>query len=61
MEILILVLYAVAGYWATGQTIYANKVMYGSYSDILTHRVVVGIVIGYILIPVAIIKKLVCK
>lgn len=58
MEILIVIVYIIAGYWAVGKTIYANKIVFGTWDGILMQRVVLGFVIGWLLIPVAIIKLL---
>lgn len=55
MEILILV-YMVLGYWATGRTIYADKVLIGSGNAIFGRRLVMGFLFGWALIPWAIIK-----
>lgn len=55
MVVTILVLvYMVAGYWATGKTIYANKILIGT--DIFMHRVTMGVILGWILIPIALIR-----
>ena len=53
MEMLVFILYCVLSYWAVGQTIYANKIQIGSMKDIF-----LGVLLGLILIPVAILKKL---
>jgi hypothetical protein len=45
-------------YWAVGQTIYANKIQIGPMKDIFLTRFVLGVLLGLILIPVAILKKL---
>lgn len=58
MEILIVIVYMAAGYWAVGKTIYANKIVFGTWDGIFMQRVVLGFVIGWLLIPVAIIKSL---
>ncbi|MBD5144163.1 MAG: hypothetical protein HDT22_11265 [Ruminococcus sp.] len=55
MEILILV-YMALGYWATGRTIYANKILIGSGNAIFGRRLVMGFLFGWVLIPWAIIK-----
>ena len=43
---------------AAGQTIYANKIQIGTMKNICLNRLVVGILLGVILIPVASLKKL---
>lgn len=55
MEILILI-YLALGYWATGKTIYANKILIGSSNGIFGRRLVMGFLFGWALIPWAIIK-----
>lgn len=57
MMILIL-LYVALGYWATGKTIYANKILIGTGQSIFLKRASMGAILGWILIPVAIIKSL---
>ena len=58
MEMLVFISYCVLSYWAVGQKIYDNKIQIGSLKDILLKRFVLGVLLGLILIPVAILKKL---
>lgn len=58
MEIIVLCVYAAAGYWATGKTIYANKILIGAGSDIFLQRLIMGILLGWILIPIAFLKAI---
>lgn len=56
---IILLLYAVVGYWATNKVIYEGKVVF--YSDgmqLFIKKLVYAIFLGWILIPIAIIKCL---
>ena len=55
MEMLVFILYCVLSYWAVEQT---NKIQIGSLKDIFLTRFVLGVLLGLILIPVAILKKL---
>lgn len=55
MGILFLI-YAALGYWATGVTVYANKILVGAFGQIFMRRLIVGTFFGWILIPVALIK-----
>ena len=55
MVILILI-YIVAGYWSTGKTIYANKILIGTGNSIFMQRVIMGTVLGWVLIPIAILR-----
>lgn len=57
MEIL-LILYFVLGYWATGKTIYRNYIFFGAPKDIFLKRLTMGAILGWILIPVALIMAL---
>ena len=51
------IIYAIAGYWATGRTIYANKILIGTNSAIFFQRFMWGILGGWILIPIALLKR----
>ena len=55
MQTLLIIIYLALGYWATGQTIYRNRILIGSGQGIFLHRVIVGAILGFILIPIAII------
>ena len=60
MEVMVeilLAIYMIAGYWATGKTIYADKILIGTWSNIFLRRVIMGTLLGVVLIPVAIIKS----
>ncbi len=61
METALLIVYWVAGYWATGQTIYANKIVIYSGNTLLLQRAALGLFFGWILIPVAVLKKVLLK
>lgn len=49
------------GYWATGRTIYVNKILIGTGMTIFMRRLVMGTILGWILIPIAVIKMLLGK
>lgn len=53
---ILVILYIILGYWATGKTIYANSVLIGAWNDIFIKRCCMGAILGWILIPVALIK-----
>ncbi len=55
---LLVLIYVIAGYWAANKTIYANKVMIGGFGDVFIWKACTGVVLGWVLIPVAIIKSL---
>lgn len=50
-----LVIYAILGYWATGRTIYRNRILFGTWQGIFYERLIMGLFLGIILIPWAII------
>ena len=56
MSMVFVFLYIILGYWATGKTIYANSILIGNVGDIFVKRCVMGTILGWILIPVALIK-----
>lgn len=55
VEIMVIA-YLVLGYWAVGKTIYANKIMIGDFFSIFLRRVVFGLILGWALIPIALIR-----
>lgn len=57
MESILFILYVVLGYWAVGKTIYANKIRIGTTKDLFLTRCILGILLGMVLIPIAIIRK----
>ena len=54
--VILLLIYMALGYWATGVTVYADKILFGTFTAILIRRLVLGLVFGWILIPWALIK-----
>jgi hypothetical protein len=61
MDMLFFIVYGELGYWAVGKTIYANKIQFGSLKDIFLTRFCLGIILGWVLIPAAIIKSIFIK
>ncbi|MBQ8432557.1 MAG: hypothetical protein IJX28_06700 [Clostridia bacterium] len=59
MGTILIIVYCVAGYWSVGQTIYADKIRIGTWSNLFLQQFIIGLLAGWILIPVAIIKKLI--
>lgn len=53
---MVAVIYLILGYWATGQTIYRNKILIGTGQSIFLQRAIMGFIFGFVLIPVAIIR-----
>lgn len=59
---IILLVYVIAGYWSTGKTIYANKIIiYHRFGELFLRRLVFGAAFGWVLIPWAIIKTIFVK
>lgn len=61
LGIILVIVYAVLGYWAAGQTVYADKIRIGTASNLFITRLIVGCLLGILLIPIAIIKKIASK
>lgn len=53
---LLIIVYLVLGYWATGRTIYRNRILMGTANGIFLHRVIIGALLGFILIPLAVLS-----
>ena len=58
MALVLVIIYMAAGYWAMGRTIYANKIRIGTWKNLFWSRLCLGTVLGFILIPIAIIKSI---
>ncbi len=58
---ILVIAYFVLGYWAVGQTLFANKIRFGTVGNLFAQRFWLGFLLGWILIPVAIIKKFLFK
>ena len=57
LEILVLI-YAIAGYWAAGRTIFANVGWIGDgWAKLFCYKLFIGFLLGFILIPIALIKS----
>ncbi len=52
------IVYLVLGYWSTGKTIYANKIVFSDGFTFALQRFFLGTMFGVVLIPIAIIKTL---
>lgn len=57
MSGILALIYLVLGYWAVGETIYANKIRIGSEFNMILNQILLGLFLGFILIPIALIKK----
>jgi len=58
MEML-LIIYMILGYWAVGKTIYKNKILIGDFVTIFMRKLIFGMFLGWILIPIAIVSSLI--
>lgn len=58
---MVMLIYMVLGYWATGRTIYKNRILIGTANGIFLERLMMGFLLGWVLIPVAIIGLLIGK
>ena len=51
-----IIIYLILGYWATGRTIFRNRILIGTAQGIFLERVIMGFLLGWILIPLDIIS-----
>ncbi|SEW20376.1 hypothetical protein [[Clostridium] fimetarium] len=59
---ILLILYIILGFYCTKKTIYANKIVfYQNFGDLFLQRFIYGILFGWVLIPWALIKKIVTR
>lgn len=57
--IILLLIYGILGYWAAGEVIYKNKIVIEfEVGALFMKKLSYGMLLGWILIPIAIIKKL---
>ncbi|MDY3854423.1 MAG: hypothetical protein SO170_05590 [Butyribacter sp.] len=50
------IIYFILSYWAVGYTVYANKILIGTGLSIFGRKMAIGLLLGWILIPVALLK-----
>lgn len=58
---ILLIIYLVLGYWAAGVMLYENKVVIYSFGQLFMQKLIFGMLLGIILIPCAIIKRLMSR
>lgn len=58
---MLILLYMILSYWAAGRTIYKNRILIGTGTAIFLEKLVTGFLLGWILIPVAVIGMLLGK
>lgn len=54
---IVFLVYVIAGYWAVGETIYANKIVFHKFGDLFLQKLIIGMLLGVFLIPAALIKR----
>lgn len=59
MDLIIFIAYCAIGYWAVGKTIYANKILIGTSQAIFFKKFFFALGLGWILIPIAVIKSII--
>ena len=58
---LLIIAYVIAGYWATGQTIFYNKIVMHKTGYLFGTRLVGAVFLGWLLIPIALVLSLIRK
>lgn len=61
MDELIVLLYIVLGYWSVGVTVYSGVTRVGTMYSLFMSRFILGLLLGWILIPIAILKVIVLR
>lgn len=56
--VILLIIYWGVGYWAVGRTIYANKIVFGAWNEIFIQKMILALILGWLLIPLALIKSI---
>ena len=57
-----LIIYAIAGYWAAGVVLYNDKIIVETAPfQLFGRKLIFGVAFGFILIPIAIIKKILSR
>lgn len=57
-----ILLYMALGYWAAGKTIYANKIIIEyQFGAFFMKRLCMGSILGWILIPLAVVKTMLSR
>ena len=52
------IIYLILGYWAVGKTLYANSIRFGTLENLFARRLAYATMLGWILIPIAVLKVL---
>lgn len=56
---MLIIIYVWLGYWAAGLVIYHNKIVFRRLSMLFIEKLILGLFLGWLLIPIAVIMKLV--
>lgn len=54
---ILFIIYLIAGYWAVGQTLFANRIIIGTWSKIFMEKFMAAFFLGFILMPIALFKN----
>ena len=55
---MIIILYLILGYWATGVILYENKTIIYTQGALFKRKLLIGTAMGWCFIPLAILKKI---
>ena len=61
MDTIILLVYLALGYWAAGVLFYENKIVIHTFGALFLRKLILGMFLGIIIIPIALLKRLVFK
>ena len=61
IETILLIIYIALSYWAVGKTIYANKLYIGNVANLFITKLIIGLILGAMLIPIALFKTFILK
>lgn len=58
MDTFILLVYLALGYWAAGVLFYENKIVIHAFGALFFRKLILGMLLGIIIIPIALLKRL---
>lgn len=58
MDIILILIYWIAGYWAYGVVFYEGKIVFYKEGELFLKKLWGGLLLGWVMIPIACIKKL---
>lgn len=59
LKAILVLAYIAVGYWAAGVVCFENKIVIHSFGGLLATKFMLGLLLGVILIPIAIIKRII--